>query len=211
MMPSDLTPTQLLNIFAQFFESQQIPYRVVGSMASMAYGEPRMTIDVDIVACLQADNVPAILASFPAPDYYISESAAFEAIRRTSQFNVIHIPSGLKVDVIVPRKSAFSDSEQSRVRRLTDPSQFSAWYAAPEDVILNKLRYLKLSGGESQKHVRDIGGMLKISADQIDRDYVESQAERTRSGHDWPASEGGLQRPGSRAGSRALVATPRGA
>ena len=50
MTPSELTPTQLLGIFAKFFESQQIPYRVVGSMASMAYGEPRMTIDVDIVA-----------------------------------------------------------------------------------------------------------------------------------------------------------------
>jgi hypothetical protein len=45
------------------------------------------------------------------PDYYVSESAALEAIRRTSQFNVIHIPSGLKVDVIVPKKSDFSDSE----------------------------------------------------------------------------------------------------
>ena len=86
-----------------------------------------------------------------------SESAALEAIRRTSQFNVIHVPSGLKVDVIVPPKSDFSVSEQSRVRRLSDRSEFSAWYAAPEDVILDKLRYLKMSGGESQKHIRDIG------------------------------------------------------
>ena len=51
MTPSELTPTQLLDIFAKFFESQQIPYRVVGSMASMAYGEPRMTIVVISVAC----------------------------------------------------------------------------------------------------------------------------------------------------------------
>ena len=163
MTPSELTPTQLLGIFAKFFESQQIPYRVVGSMASMAYGEPRMTIDVDIVAHLHAGNVPTIIAAFPAPAYHVSESAALEAIRRASQFNVIHIPSGLKVDVIVPKKSDFSDSEQSRVRRLSDRNEFSAWYAAPEDVILNKLKYLKQSGGQSQKHVRDIGGMLKIT------------------------------------------------
>lgn len=185
MTPSELTPTQLLGIFAKFFESQQISYRVVGSMASMAYGEPRMTIDVDIVAELHAGNVPAIIAAFPAPEYYVSESAALEAIRRTSQFNVIHIPSGLKVDVIVPKKSDFSDSEQSRVRRLSDQSEFSAWYAAPEDVILNKLKYLKQSGGQSQKHVRDIGGMLKITGDQIDRDYIETWAAKLNVLDEW--------------------------
>jgi len=175
----------LLNIFAKFFESQQIPYRVVGSMASMAYGEPRMTIDVDMVADLQADNVPAMIAAFPDPEYYVSESAALEAIRRRSQFNVIHIPSGLKVDVIVPRKSEHSVSEQSRVRRLSDRSDFSAWYAAPEDVILNKLRYLKMSGGQSQKHIRDIGGMLKISGDQIDREYIETWAAKLNVLDEW--------------------------
>ncbi len=185
MTPSELTPTQLLDIFARFFESQQIAYRVVGSMASMAYGEPRMTIDVDIVADLHADNLPAIIAAFPAPEYYVSESAALEAIRRTSQFNVIHIPSGLKVDVIVPRKSDHSDSEQSRVRRLSDRSEFSAWYAAPEDVILNKLRYLKMSGGESQKHIRDIAGMLKITGDQIDREYIETWAAKLKVLDEW--------------------------
>lgn len=185
MIPNELTPTQLLNIFAKFFESQEIHYRVVGSMASMAYGEPRMTIDVDIVAELHADHVPAIIAAFLAPEYYVSESAARDAIRRASQFNVIHIPSGLKVDVIVPKKSDHSDCEQSRVRRLSDQNEFSAWYAAPEDVILNKLRFLKLSGGQSQKHVRDIGGMLKISGDQIDRDYIQTWAEKLNVRNEW--------------------------
>jgi hypothetical protein len=185
MMPAELTPTQLLSIFAKFFESQQIPYRVVGSMASMAYGEPRMTIDVDIVAELHSGHVAAIIAAFPAPEYYVSESAAIDAIRRTSQFNVIHIPSGLKVDVIVPEKSDHSVCEQSRVRRLSDQNEFSAWYAAPEDVILNKLRFLKLSGGQSQKHVRDIGGMLKISEDQIDRNYIQTWAEKLNVLNEW--------------------------
>lgn len=79
MLPTELTPTGLLEIFARFFEARQIPYRVVGSMASMAYGEPRMTIDVDIVADLTHSHVPAILAQFLAPDYYVSETAGREA------------------------------------------------------------------------------------------------------------------------------------
>jgi hypothetical protein len=32
-----------MQLVAAFLESQGIPYRVVGSLASMAYGEPRFT------------------------------------------------------------------------------------------------------------------------------------------------------------------------
>ncbi len=41
MNPTELQPSELMQIAADFFESQGIHYRVVGSMASMAYGEPR--------------------------------------------------------------------------------------------------------------------------------------------------------------------------
>ena len=41
--PAELQPHELMQIVADFFESHQIHYRVVGSMASMVYGEPRFT------------------------------------------------------------------------------------------------------------------------------------------------------------------------
>ena len=59
MNPTELQPSELMQIAADFFESEGIHYRVVGSMASMAYGEPRFTNDVDIVAELTLDKVPA--------------------------------------------------------------------------------------------------------------------------------------------------------
>lgn len=46
--PVNLQPRELLQIAADFFESREISYRVVGSMASIAYGEIRFTNDVDI-------------------------------------------------------------------------------------------------------------------------------------------------------------------
>jgi len=51
--PSDLQPSELLQLISTFFESRQIIYRVVGSMASIAYGENRFTNDIDIVADLR--------------------------------------------------------------------------------------------------------------------------------------------------------------
>src|SRR5215831_9835641 len=102
MSSADLQPHELMQIVADFFETHRIPYRVVGSMASMAYGEPRFTNDVDMVAELKQEHVAVLCAAFPAPDFYVSETAAREAVARRSQFNIIHPASGLKVDVIVP-------------------------------------------------------------------------------------------------------------
>jgi hypothetical protein len=42
-------PYELLEKVVEPFERLDIPYLVTGSVAAMAYGEPRMTNDIDIV------------------------------------------------------------------------------------------------------------------------------------------------------------------
>ncbi|MGB3940739.1 MAG: hypothetical protein WBK96_04495 [Candidatus Manganitrophaceae bacterium] len=42
-------PYDLLHAVVEVLERMQIPYLVTGSVASMAYGEPRLTNDIDIV------------------------------------------------------------------------------------------------------------------------------------------------------------------
>ncbi len=183
MSAPELQPYQLMQIVADFMEGQGVSYRVVGSMASMSYGEPRFTNDVDILADLKLDGVAPLCAAFPHPDYYVSESAAREAILRRRQFNILHIPSGLKVDLIIPPDSDFARSELSRGRRLTSEGEFSVWFGSPEDVLLNKLIFYK-SGG-SEKHLRDIASMLKIQGDRIERTYIERWATQLGVRAEW--------------------------
>ncbi len=185
MNPTELQPSELMQIAADFFESEGIHYRVVGSMASMAYGEPRFTNDVDIVAELTMDKVPALCKAFAAPDYYVSEQAVRDAVKRRFQFNIIHPASGLKVDVIVPAITEFTQSEKTRIKRITSEGEYSVWFASPEDVLLNKLVYFKLGGGESQKHLRDIGGMLKLLGDKLDSHYVTHWAKELNVLSEW--------------------------
>ena len=75
-----------------------------------------------------------------------------------------HPASGLKVDVIVPAITEFTQSERARIKLITSEGEYSVWFGSPEDVLLNKLVYFKLGGGESQKQLRDSGGMLKLLA-----------------------------------------------
>ena len=134
MNSAELQPYELMQIVAAFFETHGVNYRVVGSLASMSYGEPRFTNDVDMMADLPMTIVASVCAAFPAPDYYVSEQAVREAVRRRSQFNIIHPASGLKVDVFVAPDTEFARSGLTRGKRLTSEGEFSAWVGSPEDV-----------------------------------------------------------------------------
>ena len=68
--PSELQPRELLQIFAEFFEQHAIDYRVVGSMASIAYGENRFTNDVDMVCDLRLEHVELICNVFSHPTIF---------------------------------------------------------------------------------------------------------------------------------------------
>lgn len=162
MNPTELEPHQLMQRLADFMEAQKIAYRIVGSMASMVYGEPRFTNDVDIVVELRPEHVPALCAAFAPPEYYLAEHAVHDAIARRFQFNILHPASGLKVDIVLQQDTEFARSEAKRIRRISSPGEYDAWFGSPEDVLLSKLVYFQLGGGISEKHLRDIAGMMKV-------------------------------------------------
>jgi hypothetical protein len=155
-------------------EKTGIPYFVTGGVAGIAYGEPRMTNDIDIVADIQEDHVAKLKACFPEGDYYFDPDSAVRAIRAKSQFNIIHPSSGLKVDVMIPTKHPFDTSRFARIRRLKSDPANEANFASPEDVILKKLEYYL--EGRSEKHLRDILGILRVSGDSIDFTYLDRWA-----------------------------------
>ena len=63
-------PHDMLLLFVRPLNRLRIDYMVTGSAASMAYGEPRLTLDVDIVLELPRDRVEHLAGAFPAPDFY---------------------------------------------------------------------------------------------------------------------------------------------
>ncbi len=86
------------------------------------------------------------------------------------QFNIIHSASGLKVDIIIKQNTPFDSSRFRRSRRIYPAESYQANFASPEDVIIKKMEYYKEGG--SEKHLRDIAGILKISGEMVDKDYI---------------------------------------
>jgi hypothetical protein len=167
---------ELLEQVVLTFERLRIPYLITGSIASMAYGEPRLTNDIDVVAAIEPQHIAALVAAFPPPSFFLSDEAICTAITHQTQFNIIHPASGLKVDVMVRKDTPFDRSRFARVRTLRPTERYPAAFASAEDVIIKKMEYYKEGG--SDKHLRDITGMMVISGQEIDRAYITEWADR---------------------------------
>lgn len=161
---------ELLREVIEVLERLGVPYLLVGSIASGVYGEPRLTQDIDVVVDLRPGQVPALCEAFPSPDYYVSREAALQAVHQPGQFNVIHPTSGNKIDFMVAGSGAWDRQQFVRRRRVEVLPHRQGFLAAPEDVILAKMQYYREGG--SEKHLRDITGILKVSGEMVDRDYV---------------------------------------
>lgn len=184
-------PYELLQRVTEVFEGLKIPYLVTGSIASMAYGEPRLTNDIDIVAGISEKHIPSLISAFPQEQFYISEDMIKEAIRHHGQFNIIHPASGLKVDVIIRKDTVFDQSRFKRARKISAGESYEAAFASPEDVIIKKMEYYKEGG--SEKHLRDIAGILKISGDAVDRNYIAYWSGQLGLSDIWNAIQSRLQ------------------
>jgi len=168
--------SDLLRFVVNLAERMELRYLITGSMATFYFGEPRFTNDIDVVIDLPPDRVAEFCRAFPAPDFYVSESAARCAVAAAGQFNILHPSSGMKLDIMIPRDDPFNRSRFTRVRRLHPWTDGDACFASPEDVIIKKMEYYREGG--SDKHLRDIAGVLKISGEQIDRAYIAEWASR---------------------------------
>jgi hypothetical protein len=170
-------PRAALGPVADALDALKISYRVGGSIASSALGVARSTVDVDIVADLRLAHVGPLVARLEA-DYYIDADMIRDAIRRRSSFNVIHLPTMMKVDVFIVKVREFDQAAFARVTNEPisddDPRLFPLTTA--EDVILHKLEWYRIGGGVSERQWDDVLGVMRIQGELLDRAYLERWA-----------------------------------
>lgn len=186
--------SDLLRYVVRVVEDLGLRYFVTGSTATIFYGEPRFTNDIDVVVELPEERITDFCRRFAPDEFCVSEAAAHDAVRRKGQFNIIHPASGLKVDVIVPESNTFNQSRFARIRRVHAGHDFEAFFASPEDAIIKKMEYYRQGG--SEKHLRDITGILKTSPEQIDTAYISRWVQQMGLEDIWSA----VQERAARAG-----------
>ena len=180
-----MTQAELLRYVAGVFEDLGVTYMIGGSQASVYYGESRFTQDIDLVTDLKPEHIPALLDRFPAGEFYMSEESAREAVETRGQFNIIHAESALKIDVFVNKDTDYDRLRLERRQRLPLVPGREAYFARPEDIILYKMLYFR--EGQSDVHVRDILGILRVSGPELDTAYLADWARRLDLNAIWDA------------------------
>ncbi len=161
---------EVLKEVTDHFESLQIEYMVVGSVGSMVYGRARSTLDVDLVVQLKSISIENFEKKFGLPEYYCPpREVLLDEFSRQGLFNLVHISSGIKIDIILLKNTEFYQSEFLRRKKIEFMPDFTFYVASPEDIIIKKLDYFREGG--SEKHIEDIRSMLAMT--KIDKVYVE--------------------------------------
>jgi hypothetical protein len=174
-------PIEVTLVVTGVFERLGVPYLIGGSLASTLYGMIRTTQDSDIIAEMRPEHIQPFVSALEA-DFYIDQQMIAESIQRNSSFNIIHHDTMFKVDVFIPRPRPFLKSQLARARRqtFTFGKNVGAKFASPEDTILSKLEWYRMGGEVSDRQWRDILGVLKTKAGELDLEYLHQWARELK-------------------------------
>jgi hypothetical protein len=165
-----MTTQDVLHRIVAALERAGIPSMLTGSHASSYHGMPRATQDIDIVISPSPAQIRALAKDLPDSEYYVDEEAALDAVRRRTQFNVIDLETGWKIDLIIRKSRSFSLEEFERRETVTYQGMQLA-VATAEDILIAKLEWAKR--GSSLRQIEDAAGILRIRSHQLDQDYIE--------------------------------------
>jgi hypothetical protein len=150
------------------------PWMLTGSLASNFHGIARSTHDIDLVIELPSKSIRALIEAFSEPEYLTDADHVRAGALDGRMFSIIHLPSGIKLDFWPVQESPFESSKFDR-RRPVDYAGVALPIISPEDLILQKLRWAKDSGG-SEKQFKDALGVYELRASTLDARYMDHWA-----------------------------------
>jgi len=100
MTPADPEALQVVFRVIEIFDRLGISHHIGGSYASAIHGVPRQTHDVDLVIDLSQDRVHD-LAGALAGEFYVDEQAMARAVADRASCNLVHLATGVKVDLFL--------------------------------------------------------------------------------------------------------------
>jgi hypothetical protein len=150
-------------------------YAIWGGWAVVAYGEPRFTMDMDILLDPAAFPREMFARRLRESGFQLDEVTLFSALEG-GYFNIIHLPSQLKVDFFVPAEDALLQRMiRERVYLPFDEIRRAAYISA-DALIITKLQAYAES--ESTRHLDDVATVIRLQGSRLDDEQIDGYAAR---------------------------------
>jgi hypothetical protein len=156
-------------------DSMGIAYALGGSFASSIHGVARATQDLDLIAAISPAQIGVFVAAFQE-EFYVDGESMRSAIQFRRSFNLIHLATGLKIDIFPVGWHALGPQQLKR-RRVEQsdilggpPATFPV--ISPEDTILVKLSWYRDGGESSERQWNDLRNIVRVQGDRLDQTYL---------------------------------------
>jgi hypothetical protein len=163
-----------LAVMFETFERLRLPYAVVGSFASGAWGQPRQTNDIDLPVALHEGHVASLVEAL-SPTFFLDEREIRATLNSTDPyraFQMLHEATSFKVDAFVPILDDYNYGVLKRAAKVELAHGVSARCESAEDTVIAKLRWFELGNRVSDRQWNDIVQVLEVRAGLLDLDYL---------------------------------------
>jgi hypothetical protein len=168
-------PIGVALLVTRHLDALGIVHTIGGSIASSFAGEPRASVDIDVVAAIEERHVDPLVSAL-SPEFYVDADALRRAVRARSTTNLVHQPTQLKIDLFVAGGTPL-DARQLARRMAVDVGGGRHLHVhPPEDILLQKLRWYRNGGEVSDRQWRDIRAIVRVQGDRLDREYLREAA-----------------------------------
>ena len=154
MYPPDIFRNSLSRLVA-ILHRLGVRFHLTGGITSVAYGEPRMTQDVDVVVenAAMARAIEPFIAAVTQADFLLDAETVRRAVADKSMFQLFDMAEALKIDVY-PRELVPGELDRSTLLEVFEGMQLPV--ASRPDAAASKLAWAAKGSHKSRRDLRQI-------------------------------------------------------
>lgn len=160
---------EILKTVVEYFDSNDIEYVLVGGIAVIVYGNPRTTVDLDLVVKIDKAEMRDFAAYLQREGFFSDVDDMKQAFEDQTHFSAEERDSLFRLDI----KGVYDQKDKVTLknRKKIEFEGITMYVASPEDTIANKLYY------GSEQDIEDAESIYVRQEDELDYGYLEERCE----------------------------------